>query len=38
MRSLAFFPTGGVPRRIAFGPDGAAAVVSNEWSWVDVIR
>jgi hypothetical protein len=30
--------TGGVPRRIAFGLNGAAAVVSNEWGWVDVVR
>jgi DNA-binding beta-propeller fold protein YncE len=30
--------TAGIPRRIAFGLDGAAAVVSNEWNWVDVIR
>jgi DNA-binding beta-propeller fold protein YncE len=30
--------TGGTPRRIAFGENGAAAVVSNEWGWVDVVR
>jgi DNA-binding beta-propeller fold protein YncE len=30
--------TGGTPRRIAFGMSGAAAVVSNEGAWVDVIR
>jgi YVTN family beta-propeller protein len=30
--------TGGAPRRIAFGENGAVAVVSNEASWVDLIR
>jgi DNA-binding beta-propeller fold protein YncE len=30
--------TGGTPRRIAFGENGAAAVVSNESGWVDVVR
>ena len=30
--------TGGTPRRIAFGENGAAAVVSNEWGYVDVVR
>jgi DNA-binding beta-propeller fold protein YncE len=29
---------GGAPRRIAYGPDGRQAFVTNEAGWVDVIR
>lgn len=29
---------GGVPRRVAFSPDGKSAFVSNEAGWIDVLR
>lgn len=30
--------TGGVPKRIAFSPDGRRAFITNEAGWVDVLR
>lgn len=29
---------GGAPQRIAFGENGAAALITNEQNWVDIIR
>jgi YVTN family beta-propeller protein len=31
-------PTGGMPRKIAFDPTGATAIVANEAGWVDYVQ
>jgi YVTN family beta-propeller protein len=31
-------PTGGIPRRIAFSPNGRRAFIANEDGWIDVMR